>query len=97
MALLRFNLDLAIPLDVEGKLPPALYKKLNEIYTPTQLQAVANLEVVEVIKILVRKLKEFAVKINEGAENEEASVKAVYHICIHDEDPSGGCPSEEEI
>lgn len=44
------------------------------------------------IKEAVRKLKSFASRINEGKENEEMTVRAVYHICHHDE----GLPCEPE-
>lgn len=44
------------------------------------------------IREAVRKLKSFASKINEGKETEEMTVRAVYHICHHDE----GLPCEPE-
>ena len=40
----------------------------------------------------VRAIKAYAVKINEGATNEEMTVKASWHICRHDE----GLPCEPE-
>ncbi len=43
----------------------------------------------------IRDLKALAVKINEGRDNEEMTVRAVYHICRHDENKP--CESEEEI
>jgi len=44
---------------------------------------------------MVRAMKSLAVKINEGKDNEEMTVKAAYHICRHDE--GGTCPDEQDI
>ena len=44
----------------------------------------------------VRKLKSYAVKINEGKDNEEMTVKAVWHRCHHDTGDQP-CEPEEEI
>ena len=43
----------------------------------------------------VRALKALAVKINEGHPNEEMTVLAQWHICLHDE--GGTCPSPSDI
>ncbi len=46
----------------------------------------------------VRALKTYATKINEGADNEEMTVKATYHICHHDEGTNHPpCEKEQEI
>ena len=45
----------------------------------------------------VRAIKALAAKINEGKENEEMTVKAVWHKCYHDEDPTKPCGPEQEI
>lgn len=44
------------------------------------------------IKDNIQRLKAYAEKINEGNVNEEMTVRAVYHICKHDE----GLPCEPE-
>ena len=44
------------------------------------------------IREKIRQLKAYAVRINEGQENEEASVRAVFHVCHHED----GVPCEEE-
>ena len=44
----------------------------------------------------VRALKALAVKINEGKDNEEVTVRAVWHKCYHDEG-SKPCEPENEI
>jgi len=44
----------------------------------------------------VRALKALAVRINEGQPNEEATVKAVWHRCYHDEG-NQACEPEQEI
>ncbi len=43
----------------------------------------------------VRVLKALAVKINEGKDNEEMTVKARWHRCLHDEGKS--CEPEQDI
>jgi len=91
----RFNLDLAIPLDVDGKLPPIFYKTLKEVLTSTQLQTLANTELIEVIKIMIRRLKEYSVRISQGTDREEITVRAVHHLCKHDIGES--CGAEEDI
>lgn len=47
------------------------------------------------IRDRIRELKSYAVKINEGQPNEEATIRAVFHICRHDEGKS--CEPESEI
>jgi hypothetical protein len=47
------------------------------------------------IRQAVLDLKAYAAKINAGKTNEEATVKAVYHICRHEEGTP--CDSEKEI
>ena len=44
------------------------------------------------IRDAIKQLKAYASKINEGQANEEMTVRAVYHICHHDE----GLPCEPE-
>ena len=44
----------------------------------------------------IRALKALAVKINAGQPNEEMTVKAVWHICHHDESPSENCSLTEQ-
>ena len=74
MALMRFDIQLAIPKDIYDAIP--LAKKLAA--------RDAN-----------RALKALAVKINEGKPNEEMTVRAVWHICHHDE--GGSCEPTQEI
>lgn len=47
------------------------------------------------IRDRIRELKALAVKINEGQANEEATVRAVWHRCYHDE--GGPCEPERNI
>ncbi len=53
-------------------IPPEVY---NAIPTATKTA----------IRDRIRQLKAVAVKINAGQPNEEMTVKAVYHICHHDD------------
>jgi len=81
MKYLRFRLDLAIPLDAQDRLPNALraVSKLSDIPglgTDTRI---------EVIQTIIRQLKSFASKINVGNQNEELTVEAKSHICMHEE------------
>jgi hypothetical protein len=91
----RFNLDLAILLDTDGNLPAVFSKKLNEVLSSTQLTSLANMTLIEVIKTMIRQFKQYAVKINEGKDNEEMTIWAVHHLCKHDIGQS--CDPEEEI
>ena len=43
----------------------------------------------------VRALKALAVRVNEGQDNEEMTVKATMHRCLHDE--GGSCEPEQDI
>ncbi len=74
MALIRFTLDLAIPMEVYNALP--LAKKIET-------------------RDAIRSLKALAVKINEGKDNEEMTVKAQWHLCHHDESPGEPCVEQE--
>jgi len=76
MALIRFQLDLAIPEAVYNAIPAA--KKLA-------------------VRDTIKGLKALAVRINEGKENEEMTVKAVWHKCYHDEEPTRPCEPPKEI
>ncbi len=47
---------------------------------------------------VIRELKALAVKINAGQPNEEITVRAVWHICHHDEGAGHpACEPEQEI
>jgi len=74
MALIRFDIQLAIPKDVYDAIP--LAKKIAA-------------------RDAIRKLKALAVKINAGQPNEEMTVVANWHICLHDEGKT--CEPEQEI
>jgi len=74
MALIRFNLDLAIPETVYNAIPVS--KKAA-------------------FKGAIQAMKALAVKINEGQPNEEMAVRAMWHICRHDENLP--CEPEQEI
>ena len=63
MALVRFQLDLAIPEKVFNKIPLARKQAFRDE---------------------VRALKALSVRVNEGLENEEMTVKATWHKCHHD-------------
>lgn len=45
----------------------------------------------------IRAMKAKSVKINAGLPNEEMTVKAVYHVCRHNEQPPKPCEPEQEI
>jgi len=44
---------------------------------------------------LIKLVKTYSIKINEGKDNEEMTIKAVWHMCKHDEGMS--CEPEQEI
>ena len=45
----------------------------------------------------VRALKALAVRINEGLPNEEMTVRAKMHRCLHDAIPTQPCEPEQDI
>ncbi len=47
------------------------------------------------IKARIQELKSYAEKINAGKDNEEMTIKAVYHICNHD--TGMACGEEQDI
>ena len=49
------------------------------------------------IRDRIRELKAKAVKINEGLNNEEATIRSVWHRCHHDEENNTPCEPEVEI
>lgn len=83
MAGLRFQLDLFIPEATTGTL-------VSGIKIPTALATK-----IPTIRQAIRDLKAYASKINAGNLNEEMTVRAVYHICRHDEGKP--CDSEQAI
>jgi len=81
MAYLRFNLDLAIPLNgavADGAQPKDIISQL-----PLELQTKIAGFATE-----IRRAKKYAVRINEGLANEEHTVTANFHVCRHDEGKS---------
>ena len=85
MSGLRFNLDLYIDEDPAGTL-------VAGVKIPT---ALANK--IPAIRQAVRDLKAYATKINVGGVNEEMTVKAVFHVCYHNEPIPKPCGAEQEI
>ena len=49
------------------------------------------------IRAGIRKLMAYCVKINEGKDSEENTIKAIYYSCYHDEVPTKPCGSVQEI
>lgn len=77
MSYLRIRQDTAIPLTTD----------LPDNATLLQIKAALPVELQDIIADYyqkIRKWKSYAVKINEGADNAEASVTATYEICRHD-------------
>ena len=87
MTYLRLKTELAIPLGdiVENPTIDQIKEKLP--------QEVAD-HLTDYIRE-VRRAKKYAVKINEGQDNEEMTIIADYHICRHDEGKP--CESSKEI
>ena len=88
MPYLRIRQDTAIPLS----------KDLPDNATPAQIKAALPLELQSIIADYYQKIqkwKSYAVKINEGAANEEVSVTATYEICRHD--VGKACSPQQEI
>jgi len=87
MSYLRLRTELAIPLGDIAENP-----------TITQIKEKLPQEVADHLADYVREVrraKKYAVRINEGKDNEEMTVMATYHVCRHDENKP--CESEQEI
>ncbi len=91
MAYERVNIQLAIKLDGQGRLPLELRQK------PTQgeLNAIADMNYANIFRAIVRKFKNLSEKINEGLDNEEMTVIARRHTCNHDIQPATPCTEED--
>lgn len=85
MAGLRFQLDLYVDEDPTGTL-------VAGVKIPTALAGK-----IPVIRDAIRVLKSCASKINEGKDNEEATITAKYHVCYHNEVPPKPCGEWQEI
>ena len=83
MAGLRFSLDVFIPESPTGTM-------VAGVKIPNALAVQ-----IPTIRQQIRNLKSFAANINDGAANEEFTVRAVYHICRHDENKP--CDPEVDI
>lgn len=87
MAHRRFTIDLAIP----ETIPAALLQKP----TAGQLTAMADMTWLEIVQEMIRRLKLYSQKINEGTSREEDTLKAKWHLCKHAD--SLPCEEEEDI
>ncbi len=91
MAYERLNIQLAVKLDEQGRLPFELRQK------PTQgeLNAIENMTYVQIILAIIRKFKNLSENINSGKPNEEMTIIAKRHTCNHDTQPTIPCVEEE--
>ncbi len=85
MAGLRFQLDCYVDEDPTGTL-------VAGVKIPTALATK-----IPAIQDAIRALKSYSTKINEGADNEEMTVRAQYQICYHNETPPKPCGEWQEI
>ena len=88
MPYLRIRQDIAIPLASD----------LPDDATPAQIRDALPLELQSIIVDYYQKIKRwksYAVKINDGAVNEEPSITATYEVCRHDINQS--CSKQTEI
>jgi hypothetical protein len=92
MALDRYICDLPIPLTTDGKLPPILLQKP----TAAQLNAMSTMTWAQIIRTMIRRLKDSAVDI-QGTGPMVERARAVKHLCHHDQIPPLPCESEEPI
>ena len=88
MSILRLSVDLAIPESTNGTRILANDEGAGGIVLPN-----AVITKLQNIRVLLRDFKQYARKINSGSDNEEASIKAEFFICHHD-DPDHLLPDE---
>jgi len=87
----RINVQLAVKLGVGDAIPPALLAKP----TTAQLNAMANMTWLQIIREMIRRFKNYSENINAGKENEELTTLAKRHKCDHDLDPHPNCVEED--
>ena len=87
----RINVQLAVKLGADGKLPSEFYEKP----TTAQLNAIKNMTWLEIIRAMIKKFKQYSEKINSGAREEENTIIAKRHICQHDVQPHTPCVEED--
>ena len=89
MSMYRYMIDLALP----NPLPTVFSTKP----TGPELTWMSNHTWLECIRAGIVKLKGFSSKINAGEAPEEDTMRAKWHICYHDEDPTSSCGPEYDI
>jgi hypothetical protein len=90
MSFRRFMIDLPVLEDKDGNLPKSLMLKP----TDTQLKAMVSMTWLQIIRVMIRRLKAEASPIQTRGPMIE-TVKATMHKCLHDEGKS--CIEEEDI
>jgi len=93
MASLRLEILLSIPESPTGTKILADNDGSGGIILPKVV-----VDKLKVVRSTIRDFKQYATKINEGEPNEEATIRAVFHICHHDEgDNHPPCEEVQEI
>ena len=72
-----------------------LYRFNLDLAIPSKIYDTIPTTKKSAFKDAIRAMKALAVKINEGKDNEEATVKASWHKCYHDENLP--CEPENDI
>ena len=90
MAHMVFKMELAIPLDANKELPAAL----RAVSKASDIPGLGTKSRIEIILGIVKSLKSYAVKINEGKDNVEMTVSASYHVCGHEDGTPCGVVNE---
>ncbi len=82
MKLKRYMVDLSIPLDQNDALPAVYTKKLSEALSPTDIQDMLNLPLIDAIDFMIGKLKEGAAK--DPDDPTRIRHEASKHVCMHE-------------
>jgi len=89
MSLYRYNINLALPKPI-----PNVFDTKP---TSKELTWISNHTWIEIIREAILRLKAHSVIINPEKPNVEDTIKAVYHICYHDETPPKPCETPVDI
>ncbi len=89
----RLNIQLAVKLGAGDSIPPALLAKP----TTAQLNAMANMTWLAIIREMIKRFKIYSENINAGTEHEEETRIAKRHTCDHDLYPDHKNCIEEDI
>ena len=87
----RINVQLAVKLEAGDTIPAALL----QVPTQAQINAMKTMTWLQIIREMIRRMKQYSENINEGQDRMELTVIAKRHTCRHDLFPNEPCVEED--